>query len=128
MDTDHLRDKIADQKRLAQVLFEAQFELLGGRKPADPTWDDLEPSEQDRYWDEARRVEHILGSISTEWGVRWPSGYVAKRASEAEVWALVAMVGNAEPVEIVSRTVMRTEWRAVDLNAEGGGSDVRSDA
>lgn len=111
---DHLQSQIADQKRLARTLFEAQFELLGGRKPADPTWGDLDEAEQDQYWDEARRVEHILGSISTERGVRWENGYVTMRDSEEGVAALLAMIDPAEGAVPVTRTVARTEWRTVD--------------
>lgn len=55
-----LREQVAALGDLARELFEAQFELLGGRKPADPTWDDLEPFERDEFWDQARRAEHVI--------------------------------------------------------------------
>ena len=48
-----LRAAVDRQRAVAQALFEVQFAQCGGRKPADPTWDDLTDAQQDEWWDRA---------------------------------------------------------------------------
>lgn len=49
-----LRAAVDRQRNVAQALFEQQVIRCGGRKPGDPTWDDLYSGEQDEFWDAAR--------------------------------------------------------------------------
>ena len=49
-----LRAAIDRQRWVAMALFEQQIIRVGGRKPGDPTWDDLCATEQDEFWDSAR--------------------------------------------------------------------------
>lgn len=54
----------------------------------------------------------------TEWGVRWPSGYVVVRSTEEAARTLLRAIRPAEKPELVSHIVTQTAWTAVDLDAE----------
>jgi hypothetical protein len=56
---DEIRARYLSRLALAQRLFEAEFELCGGRMPADPTWEDLADDQRAQFITEARRCEHV---------------------------------------------------------------------
>ena len=62
-DTDTLRQQAAELDDLARALFEAQFDRVGGRRPADPTWNDLDESEREEWWEQARNAAHVLDRL-----------------------------------------------------------------
>lgn len=57
---DELREQVAALGALAKQLFEQQFIRCGGRKPGDPTWDELEEFERDEWWDRARDAAPLI--------------------------------------------------------------------
>lgn len=91
---DELRAQIAELGDLAKRLFEQQFIRCGGRKPADPTWDELEESERDEWWDRAQDAAPLLAEKDTEIGrLRREVEFEAK----AEPWradSIVAAEGH----------------------------------
>jgi len=101
--TDELRDRLNASLDLARLLFEQQFTQCGGRKPADPTWDDLEQSERDDWLTQARNVGPLLAEKEAELdGLRdraekrlaaredWKARYLATESSRRH-WAAEAM-------------------------------------
>ena len=65
-DTDTLRQQAAELDDLARALFEAQFDRAGGRRPADPAWDDLDENEREEWWEQARNAAHVLDRLRAE--------------------------------------------------------------
>lgn len=61
-----LRADIDKMGQLARDLFEQQFRRCGGRKPADPTWDDLEQPERDEWWERALDAAPLLAAKDAE--------------------------------------------------------------
>jgi hypothetical protein len=56
---EEIRARSLSRLALAKRLFEVEFELCGGRKPADPTWEDLDDDQRAQFLGEARRCEHV---------------------------------------------------------------------
>ena len=58
-----LRQQAAELDDLARALFEAQFDRAGGRRPADPAWDDLDENEREEWWEQARNAAHVIDRL-----------------------------------------------------------------
>lgn len=137
---DELRAQIAAMSDLAKCLFEQQFIRSGGRKPADPTWDELDESERDDWWDRAQDVapllaekEEVLARLHTWQGLmslldeHYPPE-VFDRSSGDEGPRVVALVReidrlrshNTALVALNSAEHDNYEVRASDLEADLG--------
>ena len=96
-DMSDFRTQIAELGVLAKRLFEQQFIRAGGRKPADPTWDDLDDSERDDWWDRAKDAAPLLAEAEAEAvanQAKLPSCVRSTRGGEVTTEEAIAIVAE----------------------------------